>query len=128
MQRPQILELVLRQPGELHVAVCRADLNADPLAIKDGQGILEADPELADDEVRVRELLGVLVLGEMLVSQATTEVADMPDAVSPADLWFGGSAQRSFVEGVGDDLANRVRRRPVFENTLNVEIKGWHLS
>jgi hypothetical protein len=71
----------------------------------------------------VPALLRVLVLGEVLVAKAPSEVGHVPAVAPLDDLRLGGAAQRVLVEGVGDDLTNGFRNSPVVEDLLDVEVE-----
>src|SRR6266511_2600082 len=60
----------------------------------------------------------------MLVAQSAAVVPYMPDT-GPVlvDLGCRGVGQDLLVKGVGDDLADGVRDRPVLEHPLDVEIE-----
>jgi hypothetical protein len=88
------------------------------------QRILQADTELADDEV-AGPLLVRLVLRQVVVAQAATTVPDVPHAgiVLHDRRPLGASDEGVLVERVGDDLAQRMGRRPVLQHLLDVEIE-----
>jgi hypothetical protein len=109
------------------VAVAAHDDDGDPVTVEGGQGILQPDAELADDLVRVGQLLLILVLGQVLVPEPAAPVADVPAALGvPEDLRLAGPGERLLVEGVGDHFAQGVRHRPVLQHSLDVEVELTH--
>jgi hypothetical protein len=74
----------------------------------------------------VPQLLGVLLLGQVLVAHPAAEVADVPVAgLILEDLRGATSGEELLVEGVGDDLADRLGDRPVFEDLFGVEVEPF---
>jgi hypothetical protein len=72
----------------------------------------------------VGQLLAVLLLREVLVSEPAPEVADVPPAVlDHRNLGFGRAGQGGLVERVRDQLPEPVSDRPVFEHPLDVEVE-----
>ena len=70
------------------------------------------------------QLLLVLVLGQVLVTEAAAPVADVPAGRGiPEDLRLLRTGERLLVEGVGDHLAQRVRYCPVFQHPLDIEVE-----
>jgi hypothetical protein len=91
--------------------VAEAVFDPDAVAVERRQGVLEADTELADADVAGPLRVG-LVLYQVLVSQATASIGNVPHAaVVLDDLSTVVTAEEGvLVEGVGDDLTQRVGR------------------
>src|SRR6266851_2435385 len=124
MQRLYVGEAVLGLLPCGDFTVRTLDADADPVPVEGGEGILQADPELAYDLVRLGELLPVLVLGEVLIAKPSPPVTDMPAPLAVLeDLRLSGPGERLLVESVRDHLAKRVRHGPVLQHALDVEIE-----
>ena len=109
VERRNVAEAVLGLLGRRDVAEPRPEPDADAPPIERREGVLEPDAELADDRLGVCQLLPVLVLGQVLVAEPAAEVADVPATVGVlADLGLGGAGQGGLVEGVRDQLPDRV--------------------
>jgi hypothetical protein len=117
-------EAVLLPAVEADGTVRAAHRHVDVVAEERGEGVLQPHAELADD-AGVIALLVRLVLREVLVAQAPPLVADVPGAVGrPLDDRRRLDAHDGvLVEGVGDDLPQRVRRRPVLEDLLDIQVE-----
>jgi hypothetical protein len=93
------------------------------VTVEDGEGVLQAHAEPADDRVRL-ELLRILVLGQVLVLEPAAEVSDLPDVgVGARDLGQRAVAQQVLVERIGQKLPDGLGDRPVFEDGLDVEVE-----
>ena len=127
VQRDDVAEAVLGLFGQADRAVRRRDPHADAVAVERRQRVLQPDAELADNHV-AGPLLVRLVLRQVLVSQPAAAVADVPhaavvlDDLRPVDA----SEEGVLVEGVGDDLTQRMGRGPVLQHLLDVEIERLH--
>src|SRR5204863_3330925 len=106
------------------VAEPGSDADTDPPAVERRQGVLQPDAELADDLLRVGQLLAVLVLREVLVAEPASEVANVPATPGVLrDFGIRAAGQRRLVERVRDHLADRMRDRPVLQDALDVEVE-----
>lgn len=122
-----VVEAVLREASKGHVGVPGTDHHVGSASIEAGEGVLKADPELADHELWVPELLAVFLLGEILVAKPPAKVADVPAPVAIlVDLRLSCLGEARLIERVGDQLAQRVRDRPMLEDPLHVEVEGGH--
>ena len=113
MQRGDVLEPVLAVGSNGVGAVNGPDLRGYPIPIECRQRVFEADSELADHPVLGIQLLWILVHGEVLYLDASSEVPDMPAVLALRNLDVGGIGDQLLVQCVGDDLTNRVVRLPV---------------
>ena len=124
MERLDVVEAVFGLLPGGDIAVAAPDDDGDPVAIECGQGVFQPDSELADDLVRVGQLLLVLVLSQVLVAEPAASVPDVPAVIDvPEDLRFRRPGEGLLVEGVGDHLAQGVRYRPVLQHPLDVEVE-----
>ena len=127
MEGLDVREVALGGALEREVGVRAANLDRDAAPVESRQRVFQADPELADDQVGLASLLGVFVLGQMLVTQATPEVGDMPSVAALEDLGLRRAAERLLVEGVGDHLSDGFGHAPVVQDLFDVEVEKRHL-
>jgi hypothetical protein len=95
------------------------------VAIQNGEGVFEPDAKLADDRIRIRELLLVFLLGKVLVAEAPPVIADVGRLVPvEADVYRIRAGEDLLVERIGDDLSNAVTRVPRLQQVLlHVEVE-----
>ena len=124
VERLDVVEAVLGLFPGGDVTMAAPDDDGDSVAVECGQGVLQPDPELADDLVRMSQLLLVLLLGQVLVAEPAASVPDVPAVIDvPEDLRFRRPGEGLLVEGVGDHLAQGVRHRPILQHRLDVEVE-----
>src|SRR5581483_4564244 len=127
VQRRHVREVALGRALERDVGERAPDVDADASAVERRQRVLQPHAELADHDVGAAALLRVLVLRQVLVAQAASEIADVPTVLALRDLDLGRPRQRLLVERVRDDLAHRLGHVPVVEDLLDVEVEERRL-
>ena len=70
VQRRSVGEAVLRDAVDRDIGVSASDFDGDVVSVEVAIASFRTRPNFPDDQVRPREFLGVLVLGEVVVSKS----------------------------------------------------------
>ena len=83
--------------------------------------ILQPDAELSDDRVWAFQLLLVFGLCEVIISESSSEISNVPSAlIILVDIRLLCVGECVFVEGVGNELPGPVSRPLSLENILHI--------
>lgn len=92
--------------------------------VEDGESIFKTDSEPTYHTRFMLTLLRTLVLSQVSVPNSSAKISNNPVADrSSLDHHRRAVSERTLVEGVCNELANRMARGPPFKNFLNVQVK-----
>src|SRR5258708_16097958 len=121
MQRHNIGKTVFGCLADSNISVSRKDFDLDMVPIKGCKCVLEANSEFSDHYPRIFQFFLILILGQMLITQASTTVLDVPGTLRVFEnCGFSSAGQCLLIQGISNDFTQGMCNRPVFKDSLDI--------